>query len=182
MQGTRSLSGDQMVTSFHTISFLPRPDSRLCRKTMGWNGVQILHSEVLYLQWVKWKVTPLNQMENVLQDFGTVSSQWKQIWLRRVQGDFETMDYPEAKPDNPAFVCSRATLWGGRELLLPLPVPSFPLKQMATPLRWKTTIDNLLVGGGDTLKPQLFFRWWERSMQSGDPISIWRISWTNELK
>ena len=49
-----------------------------------------------------WKVNsnPLHQMENVLQDFGTVSSYWKQIWLRGVQGDFQTIDYPEVKPDN----------------------------------------------------------------------------------
>ena len=55
-----------------------------------------------------WKVNsnPLHQMENVLQDFGTVSSYWKQIWLRGVQGDFQTIDYPEVKPDNNGLYAS----------------------------------------------------------------------------
>ena len=48
----------------------------------------------------KVKSNLLHQMENVLQDFRTVSSHWKEVWLRGVQGGFETVDCPEVNPDN----------------------------------------------------------------------------------
>ena len=130
-----------------------------------------------------WKVNsnPLPQMENVLQDFGTVSSYWKQIWLRGVQGDFQTIDYPEVKPDNNLLYASEGLCEDTGSSLYHIPDPlshwSRGRHRSGRNYHWQS------YRVGNTFKLQsFFFRWWERSMQNGDPISILRIIWTNELK
>ena len=127
------------------------------------------------------KSNPVQKMENVLQDFGTVSPHWKEIWLRRVQGNFETIDCPEVMTifciHQRDFVKKQGTPFTTSRTLFPTEAEGDTLQVRLN--RWQFPSR----GDTDTLNSISFFgRWWEGSMQNGDLIFIWRIIWTNELK
>ena len=121
----------------------------------------------------------LLQMENVLQDFGTVSPHWKQIWLGWVQGDFQTKE--SGRLIVFWYKNSRGTLWRSKELRSPHPRLSFPLNLRVTLFRWEMFEPSFFVKRAKISNHQLCIRWWERFMQSGGPISIWQKTWIKEM-